>query len=319
MGKSITPTVEGGLLVAITVILSMISIYIPVFGVLIQFFCAVPLAVLTARQGKGKGFLALTVTMILLMMLMGPVTALKITLVFNLSGVVLGWCLYEKYGAVRTFISTLMVSFAAEVLLLMLLFVLMDVNFIEMQKEMLRESFQESFQMYESMGVEQARIAEAQSQVEPLLKVIAILMPVLIFISSLVFVIFQWLATKMIFRKLQMSFPIFPPFAAWKFPVAFMYMAVVGGLGMYWGSTRGWVGIYEIAMNITLIALLVGLIQGFALLSYVFNRYNVSKFVRWLLYVLIILNMLFLQIVAVTGLVDMLFDYRKRLLKRGGD
>ena len=39
---------------------------------------------------------------------------------------------------------------------------------------------------------------------------------------------------------------------------------------------------------------------------------------RRIFYVLIMLNMFFIQLVAITGLVDMLFDYRKRLFK-GGD
>ena len=30
---------------------------------------------------------------------------------------------------------------------------------------------------------------------------------------------------------------------------------------------------------------------------------------------IVVLNMFFLQLVAITGLVDMLFDYRKRLFK----
>ena len=59
MNKSVTPTIEGGLLVAITVILGLITVYVPIFGMFAEFFCAVPLAVLTARQGLGKGLTAL--------------------------------------------------------------------------------------------------------------------------------------------------------------------------------------------------------------------------------------------------------------------
>lgn len=49
MGRNITPTVEGGLLVAMTLIIGLVSVYIPILGTFAEFFCAVPLAVLTAR------------------------------------------------------------------------------------------------------------------------------------------------------------------------------------------------------------------------------------------------------------------------------
>ena len=48
------------------------------------------------------------------------------------------------------------------------------------------------------------------------------------------------------------------------------------------------------------------------------DRHNVSNFLRWLCYALIMLNMFFAQLVAITGLIDMLFDYRKRLFKDNG-
>jgi uncharacterized protein YybS (DUF2232 family) len=92
-------------------------------------------------------------------------------------------------------------------------------------------------------------------------------------------------------------------------------MAAFGGIGIYWGFTRGWNVIYEISLNLTIVAMIIGLIQGLSLMSFIFDRYKVSKFVRRFLYVLLILNMFLLQLVAITGLIDTLLDYRKRLLK----
>ncbi|MBQ3444736.1 MAG: DUF2232 domain-containing protein, partial [Selenomonadaceae bacterium] len=79
-----------------------------------------------------------------------------------------------------------------------------------------------------------------------------------------------------------------------------------------------WTQIQEVSLNLTVISMLVGLIQGLSLLSFIFDRYKLSKLMRRIFYVLLVLNMFLLQLVAVTGLVDMLFDYRKRFFK-GGD
>lgn len=315
MRRSITPVIEGGLLVAITVIMGLVTVYVPIFGMLVEFFCAVPLAILTARQGAGKGLTALVVTFILLSILISPLLSTRIALSFGICGVTLGWCVRKNFGAARIFLTTLIVASAAQVLTFMLLIFVMDVNLIETQIELLRESFNESFDMYESMGVEQARINEAKSQVEPALQTLAFLMPTLMMLTALINSIAVWLTAHWIFPKLQMKIPKLPPFAEWQFPALFCYTAIIGGLGMYWGFTRGWTQIYEISLNLLIVSAIIGLVQGFSLLSAILDRYKISKIMRRILYVILLLNMFLLQLVAVTGLVDMIFDYRKRLFK----
>ncbi len=315
MGRSVTPTIEGGLLVAITVIIGLVTVYVPILGMFAEFFCAVPLAVLTTRQGAGKGLTALVVTFILLSILISPILAARLALSFGACGVALGWCVRKNFGAVKIFLSTLIVASAAQVLTLGLLLAVMDVNLIDEQIEMVRESFNESFAMYESMGVDKARINEAKTQVEPALKTFTFLLPTLIMLSALINSLAVWFTAKWIFPKLQLKLPTMPPFAEWRFPPIFFYTAIIGGLGMYWGFTRGWTEIYEITLNLLVVSALVGLVQGFSLLSAVFDRYKVSKFLRRFLYVIFVLNMFFLQLLAITGLVDMLFDYRKKFFK----
>ncbi|MBQ4403593.1 MAG: YybS family protein [Selenomonadaceae bacterium] len=315
MGRNITPTVEGGLFVAITVIMGLVTVYVPILGMFLEFFCAVPLALLTARQGAGKGLTALVVAFILLAILISPLLAARIVLSFGICGVALGWCVKKNFGAVRIFLTTLIVASAAQVLSLWLLLVIMDVNFIETQVEMVRESFNESFAMYEGMGVDKVRINEAKSQVEPALQTLTFLMPTLLMLSALINSVAVWFTSKWIFPKLQMKLPTMPPFAEWKFPALFFYTGIIGGLGIYWGLTRGWTEIYEISLNLTIVSMIIGLLQGLALLSFIFDRYKISKIMRRIFYVILVLNMFLLQLVAITGLVDMLFDYRKRLFK----
>lgn len=315
MGKSVTPTIEGGLLVAITVILGLVAVYVPLLGMLVEFFCAVPLAVLTTRQGTGKGLTALVVSFLLLAMLISPVPAIRLALGFGVCGVALGWCVRKNFGAVRIFFTVLVVASAAQVFSLGFLIAVLDVNLIDMQIEMIRESFAESFAMYESLGVDPQRINETKAQVEPAMQTLAFLMPSLIMLTALINSVAVWLTAHWIFPKLQMKIPTLPPFAEWRFPVLFLYTAIIGGLGMYWSVTRGWTEIQEISLNLTILSMLIGLLQGLALLSAIFDRYKVSTFVRRIICVIVILNFFLLQLVAITGLIDMIFDYRKKFFR----
>ena len=192
----------------------------------------------------------------------------------------------------------------------------MDINVIEMQLEVLSESFSESFQFYESMGMDKEQISATQKQVEPMLELLALLVPTLVAISALVTTAAIWLAVHWIFPKLQIKIPTLPPFAQWKFPDAFFYTATIGGVGLYWGVTRGWTNIQEISLNLLIISGLIGFVQGLSLMSFIFDRHKFSKLMRRLLYVLVVLNMFLVQLVAITGLIDMLFDYRKKFFDR---
>lgn len=316
MRRSVTPTIEGGLLVAITVIIGLVTVYIPIVGMFAEFFFTLPLAVLTVRQGVGKGFSAMFVALILLSILISPLLALRLILGCGICGVAFGWGVKKNFGAVKIFLVTLTVASAAQILLLLLLMVIMNVNFIEMQIQILRDAFDDSFTMYESMGVDKAQIEESKGQVEPLLQTLAMMIPTLVLLSALINSVAIWFTSQWIFPKLQLKLPTFPPFAEWKFPATFLYLAAFGALGMYWGVTRGWTQIQELSLNVLFISMIIGLVQGLALLSALFDKWNVSKFVRRFLYVIIFLNMFFLQLVAITGLVDMLFDYRKKIFDR---
>jgi len=165
------------------------------------------------------------------------------------------------------------------------------------------------------MGVDKAQIAQAKEQVEPAIQTMTFLLPTIIMLTALINTLAVWFTSKWIFPKLQIKLPPFPPFAEWKFPAMFLYVAIISITGLYWGTTRGWTEIYELSLNMLVVSALIGLTQGLSLLSWIFNHYKISKFMRRVFYVLIFLNMFFIQLVAITGLIDMLFDYRKKLFK----
>lgn len=311
------PVVEGGLLTAITVILGLGAVYVPVFGVFIEFFSAVPIVVLTVRQGFGKGFISLTASFILLTMFLGPLLSMRIVLSFGVCGLVLGFCIRRGFGAVKSFSASLMAAFFAQVIAVGILTFAMGIDVLDVEMTSVQETFEESFKMYETLGVDQKTIDEARAQVAPTLEVMKVLMPMMLMLMALLNAAACYLTAQWIFKKLRMKFVApMPPFKEWRFPTAILYLASFAILGVYWGGTRGWTLIYTISINATFFTMSVGLLQGLAVLSCAADKYKISKFVRRLVFVIIILNMLTLELVAFTGLFDMIFDYRKRWLER---
>lgn len=310
-----TPVVEGGLLVAISVVLGLGATYLPIIGMAVEFFCAVPFVILTVRQGSSRGLTALIVSFMLLSMFMGPLLAARLAFTINICGVILGWCITQKFDTVKCFLATFISSIAAQVTAIAFVLLVMGINFTETEISMLKESFEESFAFYESVGVDQTQLNEIKNQVAPILELVSFLMPTIIVLVALTNTVACYLTAKWIFQKLRFEFvePL-PPFKEWRFPSVFLYIAAFAILGMYWGATRQWGMVHTISVNATFLAMGVGLIQGLAVFSFAADRYNVSKFLRRLIFLLIVLNMMFTQIAAFVGLFDMIFDYRKKLL-----
>ena len=113
-------------------------------------------------------------------------------------------------------------------------------------------------------------------------------------------------------RRLGESVPQLPPFAEWRLPQFFLYLLGFALVGIYWGGSREIQPLYQAAFNLNMVAMGAGVIQGLSLMSYVMDRFRVGKVMRICLYAFVLLGGVLMQILAFTGLFDMLFDYRRR-------
>ncbi len=310
--RNITPTVEGGLLAAISVILGIMAVYLPILGMAALLLWPLPVAVLTARQGLGKGIMVLFVTAVLMALLIEPMLSARLAVSFGPVGLVLGELIRRGWKSAWIFPATMAVSFLAKGLAVGLVFLIADINVMDMQLSLLRESFDESFAMYETMGVDQRTIDEAKAGVEPALELVSKLMPLVLLILAAMDTTACYFMTCRVLRRIGMDAPSFPPFSEWRLPSVFLYILGFSMVGLYWGGTREITWLYQISLNLDLAAMGAGVVQGISLLWYTAEHYRVSKLLRYVLLFILLTNGILLQILAFTGLFDMLFDYRRR-------
>ena len=317
MESRITPTVEGGLLTAIAVILGLAATYLPLLGLFVEFFCAVPIVILTVRQGIGKGFLALAASFLILTMFVGSLFSIRIALNEGICGLVLGYCIGKNFSAAKCFVATFITAFFAQIVSVAILAFVMGINLMETEISAVRESFDQSFKMYETMGVDKQAIDDMRAKVEPTLQLMMYLMPFLLAMMALINAVTCYLTSKWIFAKLWLKFvePL-PPFAEWRFPKVFLYIVAFSAIGVYWGSTREWILLYTIAVNFSFFSTGIGFLQGLAVLSAAADHFNISKLFRWIFFIFLCMNMFFITIISFTGLFDMIFDYRKKFFDK---
>ncbi len=313
--RSVTPVVEGGLLAAGSVILGLLAVYMPVLGMAALLLWSVPIAVLTVRQGMGKGIMASLVAGILMALLIEPVLAFRMVLACAPVGLALGTFIRKGWSGARVFLGTFGIAFAAQIIVVGMMLLLMGVNVMEVQLSLLKESFDQSFAMYETLGIPQEQIDEARSNIGPALDLVSMLMPLILIIMAAMDTVACYFMTGRILRRIGMKAPVLPPFSQWRLPSFFLYLLGFALIGMYWGGTREIDILYEISLNANMVAMFAGAVQGISLLWYAAEHFHLSGFLRWIILLIIILNIILLQVVAFTGLFDMIFDYRRRFTR----
>lgn len=315
----ITPLTEGGLLAALTVVIAIASVYLPLVGPFIALLWPLPLAVLVLRHGMRQGIMAMLVAGAALAMLIEPVIALRLVAAFGPLGLMLGFGYRKGYAGVKLFPLAFLAAMLGEMAVLGLIFAIFGTNPFAMLMDGLKSAFDTTFTFYEQAGMSAEEIAAGRSQIDTGLLLMSQLGPLLIILLGLLDAAVAFFFGGKILSRLGHEVPQLPPFADWRLPKAFAYLFGFAMVGLYWGGTRQIDWLYQASLNADMLALFAGLIQGLALMATVMNKFKVRGFWRWLFYLLILVNGLFAQILAFTGLFDMVFDYRRRFSRHNGD
>ncbi len=313
----ITPLTESGLLAALLVVLAMTAVYMPVVGMIATMLWPLPVIVLVVRHGLRQGVLGVIVAGVIMALLIEPVTAVNMVLSFGPTGLAIGYGFHRQWRGEAVFGAGLGASIAGKLLVMGLLFVLSGVNPFTGHMDVVQQTFEETFAMYEEIGVSEEDIAQARSQMEMGMQAVSMLLPLIIVIMGLLDTVVSYLVGQRVLRRLGLPVSEMPPFSEWKLPRGIVLLTGFALVGLYWGHSRDIQLLYELSVNLIVFTMMAGAVQGFSLLSALMQHFRLSGFVRALIYVLVILNGVFVQIVALTGLFDMLFDYRRRFRSRG--
>lgn len=318
MAHRLTPLTESGILAALAVVLGLMAAFLPVIGVVAVFLWALPLLVLTVRQGVRLGAGAAAASSAVLSLFAGPLLALRMCVAFAPVGLVLGWGIRRGWSGTRTFLAGLVSSVASKLAAFFLLFFVMGIDPWQAQLDGLTQAFSSTLSMYEDMGLDAAAVAQSRDEIETALAMIGKLAPLVMLIMGFSDTVVLFLLGGRVLRRLGSAAPQLPPFSAWRLPVSFLYLFGFSLVGLYWGGTRELPAVYTAALNANMAAMLAGGIQGLSLLSVLLGHFRLKRGVRILIYVFVVFNGLLLQIVAFTGLIDMFFDYRRRFAGRAG-
>jgi uncharacterized protein YybS (DUF2232 family) len=138
--------------------------------------------------------------------------------------------------------------------------------------------------------------------------IIFVLMPSISIAFLMIVTWLNLLAARLTFQHYQLSFPDFGSLNYWKSPDILVWGLIGSGSIMLFPSEM----LKILGSNLLIIFMVIYFFQGIAVVSFFFEKKNVSRTVRTLLYSFIIIHQLSLILIIGIGLFDVWADFRKQ-------
>lgn len=300
--RSVRPTVEGAFLAALTVLLYLASVYIPVLGIFVSFLCPLPVMFLVIRWDVQRGILAACVASILVLILAGPMQALTCLVGFTLLGVVMGVTIRKEYNLFEVIALNTGVSLLSKLVLLGIALLVIGQN-----------PLTESFALLEETIKKTPWITANLPNSQELVGYLRLIIPAVLVVASLFDTTCNFLLGRWVGKKIGLSFPDIPPFSAFTLPKSVFWVFVLGWILILFGGSSA---LGRIGMNVQMVTQFLFLLQGLSLVYYFLGKYIHSKPVRVGILLFLLFQPFFSFLLSWLGVFDVFLDFRKLTLKR---
>lgn len=296
---------------AITVMLALMNLYLPLAGTVLMFVLPVPIVLMQLRYGMRFAVLTTVVSGALLTALAGPLEGLALFSSFSLLGLTYGFALRRDFSPSWAVLAGTVAATVTLGISLLMGFFIMGISPVDLANQSY-EAMNQALLMYERWNLVTPEVKEQFLAVWELFRTRAhYILPATFLLGSTFssFITYQFL--RPILGRLGHRVEPLPPFITWQAPQGMVMLPVASvamSMSASWHSSDA---VMAVASNLYLFSTILFTVQGMSVAGFYADRYGLPKLLRMLVYPLILLNPLFQQVGLVAGMLDSLLDYRK--------
>jgi uncharacterized protein YybS (DUF2232 family) len=317
-GAGPRPLVEGALLAALTVVLALIALYVPVLGVAVAYTWAIPVMIIHIRHGARLAALTVAAATVLLAVYAGPVEALTRAVYIGLIGLAFGHAFRRRMTATSAILIGSLGGMAVTIAQGALLLVFLGRNPVSFIRTMYNESLTRTQALYERFGyVDQQVVREFVASWQLVLANLELLVPMLVVGAGLVIALINYLVAGAILPRLGYRVEPIPAFADWRIsPEAVYAGTLVAAIGL-WGANRpeapGWLvsGLRATGFSLGMLTVQAVLLQGLVIIYSFMAHQGVPRALRVLVTALAVSVPPVWLVAVLGGLVDPVLDIRR--------
>jgi uncharacterized protein YybS (DUF2232 family) len=174
--------------------------------------------------------------------------------------------------------------------------------------ENLNRSLMSAVEMHEKMGFPQESIAILRERTPQIAETILHLLPAAAFVSLGLVVLFNVVLLCRRFPEKRAQWVALASLREWKAPDFLVWGVIVSGFALF---IPGLEMFKTLAANLLLVFGACYFFQGLAIIAFYFNKNNVPRFVRGVVYLFIVFQQIFTLLVVGLGLFDLWVDFRR--------
>lgn len=286
------------------------GVLVPFIGPIFLFLLPVVIFINAALNGIGKTSIVFFASFALLMswtfLLGGSVPALAV-LTMGMAGLCLAAAAGKNFSAAGTLIYPSSLMIGAVIFHFIYDAAVLSVHPWSLVKNYITLTVEHGIEFYASMPLKTDDIDMIRSNQQAMINGFVKAFPSMVVIVSVFTVWINLLIGKKYLSGRGVVYPKINMLARWKIPEKFIWVFIMSGALLFVSQKD----INFIGLNIFLIACLIYALQGFAIISFLFQNRNVPVFLRHLFYFLIAVQQILVIPIITIGLFDVWIDFRK--------
>jgi uncharacterized protein YybS (DUF2232 family) len=260
--------------------------------------------------GKLKTFIAFLIPFLLLFLLSNLFhlhTPYPVILAMGLVGMTIA-TIAQKRGSIElTVILPAIIIISAISAYFLISSYELNVNVWQLIKKFVSETIEENIKLYSQLPFDKEDINFIKDNSSAISGFFINIFPAITAVISIVVVWLNILLGKDILKKAGFLLPQLEGISRWKAPDFIIWLFIASGASLFVPMEQ----VNFIGVNVLIVICFIYMMQGFAIISFLFQNKNVPIFFRYLFYFLIAVQQFLVIPVAAAGLFDIWVDFRK--------
>lgn len=308
--------VETGFLTALIMVFTFIGLTVPAMGIFASILMPAVLVVLGARHGVRWSILATITSGVVMSVVITPLMAFMQVLTSGVPGIVLAYGYERRWPTARLLTLPALTMMAMIAVQLGIAQYVMQVDLVQMWQQFQQETLASMETAYREQGLLEEQIQPMVASMATMLKQMIYVAFAALFISSVIMSYAICKVANVVVRRAGGQGVTLPPIDQWHVPQWAVYIFALGILLTYWGDQYQSELINLVAYNLYALGTYMLVLQGIGCLWNIFKSYQMSIVFRL---VLIFLTLLMNFATLWIGILDLIFDLRRRLAKKTVD
>jgi uncharacterized protein YybS (DUF2232 family) len=306
---------EGAVLLAIYAVLLLITIYVPVLGLVSTWVLVLPF-IYFSWKNDWNGIVIFFIASLVISLIIGSILAIPTTILFGTTGITLGYLTKKGMSRMTILLATTLVFLVNVIAQYGAAVVFFEFNFVKEINVLMNESLNNSYKMMEAIGGPNNNIDTLKEQIDLMIKMIQLLLPSMLVVGSFFIVFLLQLINFPILKRFGLAIPkwqafreiVLPKSILWYYLLAMLLSIILKPEEGSYLNTALW--------NVNYILQILLVVQGLSLIYFVSHLKGWSKAIPILATVFMFLVPIVLYIIRILGIIDLGFELRKRLVKK---